>query len=237
MLTNSESTGLRGYAICTQPRSGSNLLSQYLASTDCLGYPLEYFNTPGRRALGIPDFPDEPRKQIEYILRHGATPNGVYGVKLFSFQHDLIAPTVRWTEALPQLRFVYLDRKDLLGQAISWTRAIQANQYRSTQPVQAAVSYDGRMILNNLLALIHERSRWEGYFARTGIAPLRISYEYLVADPQTHVNRLAQIVEVDGPVIIDPARVDLSIQRDSLSEEWRRRFHEEFGNADVIHMS
>src|SRR5262245_15212814 len=140
MATTSD-TNLRGYAICTQPRSGSNLLCQYLASTGRLGYPLEYFNTPGRRALGIPDYPEEPVRQIEYILHHGATPNGVYGVKLFSFQHDLIAPTVRWTEALPRLRFVYLDRKDLLGQAISWTRGIQSNQYRATQPVLAPVSY------------------------------------------------------------------------------------------------
>jgi len=65
--------GRRGYAICTHPRAGSNLLCQYLASTDRLGYPLEYFNGPGRRALGMPDFPDDPPHQAELILRRGAT--------------------------------------------------------------------------------------------------------------------------------------------------------------------
>ncbi|MGP8122502.1 MAG: Stf0 family sulfotransferase [Xanthobacteraceae bacterium] len=36
----------RGYAICTMPRSGSNFLCQLLASSGCLGRPLEYFNGP-----------------------------------------------------------------------------------------------------------------------------------------------------------------------------------------------
>jgi LPS sulfotransferase NodH len=73
---------LRGYAICTQPRSGSNLMCQYLSSTGRLGYPLEYFNGPARRALGLPNFPDSPGSQIDAILRIGATQNGIYAVKL-----------------------------------------------------------------------------------------------------------------------------------------------------------
>jgi LPS sulfotransferase NodH len=237
MTATDGALGQRGYAICTQPRSGSNLLCQYLASTDRLGYPLEYFNGPGRRALGIPDFPDEPRRQIDYILRHGATPNGVYAVKLFAFQHDLIAPTVRWSEVLPQLRFVYLERRDLLGQAISWARAIQTNQYRSTQPVQVPPAYDGRLILENLLTLVRERGRWDSYFARTGIEPVRIVCENLVANPQSEINRVAQVMDVAEPVIIDYSRVTLSVQRDSLSENWRQRFRKEYGNPDVIDVS
>lgn len=37
----------RGFAICTAPRSGSNFLSQLVASTGQLGRPREYFNGPG----------------------------------------------------------------------------------------------------------------------------------------------------------------------------------------------
>src|SRR5947209_10247439 len=87
----------RGYAICTQPRSGSNLLCQVLSSTDQLGYPLEYFNGPGRRALGLPDFPDAPELQVKAILRLGMTPNGVYGVKLFASQFAAFSARLRWT--------------------------------------------------------------------------------------------------------------------------------------------
>jgi LPS sulfotransferase NodH len=73
----------RGYAICTSGRSGSNLLCQYLSSTGVLGNPLEYFNGSGRRLLGYPEYPDEPSRQIDWILTAGATPNGIYGLKVF----------------------------------------------------------------------------------------------------------------------------------------------------------
>ncbi|HXO69239.1 MAG TPA: Stf0 family sulfotransferase, partial [Bradyrhizobium sp.] len=120
----------RGYAICTQPRSGSNLLCQFLSSTDQLGYPLEYFNGPGRRALGLPDFPDAPELQIKAVLRLGATPNGVYAVKLFASQFAAFSRGLQWMDLLPNLHFVYLTRDDLLGQAISWARALPTEQYR-----------------------------------------------------------------------------------------------------------
>ncbi|RZJ42339.1 MAG: hypothetical protein EON87_14820, partial [Brevundimonas sp.] len=99
----------RGYAICTQPRSGSNLLCQYLTSTGQLGNPLEYFNGPGRRALGLPNFPDAPDQQIVKVLTIGATANGIYAVKLFASQFEVVSHHVRWMDALPGLRLVYLS--------------------------------------------------------------------------------------------------------------------------------
>src|ERR1700687_5667641 len=101
----------RGYAICTSGRSGSNLLCQYLSSTGMLGNPLEYFNGAGRRMLGQPDYPDDPARQIDWILTAGATPNGIYGVKIFPAQFDQVEKAIRWTEMLPNLAFVLLRRR------------------------------------------------------------------------------------------------------------------------------
>jgi len=224
----------RGYAICTQPRSGSNLLCQYLSSTNRLGHPLEYFNGSGRRALGMPDYPDDPHLQVQFIRTIGATPNGVYALKLFAYQLDLVSPVLRWTALLPNLKFVCLERRDLLAQAISWVRAMQTSQFRSTQPAQGVASYDGVAVRERLLAIMRERARWEVYFARTGLAPLRITYEDVVADPGQEVRRIAELVGVGADIMIDPAQVDLTIQRDALSDEWRQRFYSEFGDPDHI---
>jgi LPS sulfotransferase NodH len=88
----------RGYAICTSGRSGSNLLCQYLSSTGMLGNPLEYFNGSGRRLLGYPEYPEDPAKQIDWILTEGATPNGIYGLKIFPAQVEQIEKSIRWAE-------------------------------------------------------------------------------------------------------------------------------------------
>jgi len=223
----------RGYAICTQPRSGSNLLCQVLSSTDQLGYPLEYFNGPGRRALGLPDFPDAPELQIKAILSIGATPNGVYAVKLFASQFAAFSRRLRWTDLLPNLHFVYLSRDDLLGQAISWARALQTEQYRSTQSVRRVAVYDAGLIRSQLMTIVRERAQWEAFFARTGIEPLRIVYERFLEDRSSYMDRVANLVDVENPAV-DQRRVDLVIQRDAVTEEWKQRFRAENGDPNVL---
>ena len=223
----------RGYAICTQPRSGSNLVCQYLASTDQLGYPLEYFNGPGRRALGLPDFPDAPELQIDAILHMGSTPNGVYAVKLFASQFATFSRSVRWTDRLPNLHFVYLSRDDLLGQAISWARALQTEQYRSTQSERRTAVYDAHLIRSQLLTIVQERARWEAFFARTGIEPLRIVYERFMKDRSHHVTLVADLMDVENPVI-DQRKIDLVLQSDAVTEQWRQRFRAERGDPNVL---
>jgi LPS sulfotransferase NodH len=209
----------KGYAICTQPRSGSNLLCQYLASTARLGHPLEY---------------DQPRLQIDAILTIGATPNGVYAVKLFASQFDAISRTLRWTDLLPNLHFVYLTRMDLLGQAISLARSLQSQQYRSTQQAQGTARYDAELIRAQLLTIIRERAQWEAYFARTGTEPLRIVYERFLQDPAKHVARVAALMGLEDAVAIDERKIDLVMQRDALSDEWRRRFHRDCGDPNIL---
>lgn len=224
---------LRGYAICTQPRSGSNLLCEYLSSTDRLGRPLEYFNGPARRELGLPDYPDDPGLQIDAILRLGTTPNGVYAVKLFASQFATFDRRVRWTERLPNLRFVYLSRDDLLGQAISWARALQTEQYRSTQRMKRTAVYDAALIRAQLAAIVQERARWEAFFARTGIFPLRITYERFLENPAGHVGLVATLVDVNGAEI-DAGKIGLVQQRDGVTEEWRHRFRTEYGDPNLM---
>ena len=60
---NTAEAAVRGYAICTAPRSGSNFLCQLLAGTGLLGRPLEYFNGPGRRYFDDPSYPDDPARR------------------------------------------------------------------------------------------------------------------------------------------------------------------------------
>jgi LPS sulfotransferase NodH len=119
---------------------------------------------PGRRELGLPDFPDAPELQMEAILRLGATPNGVYAVKLFASQFAAFSGRLRWMDLLPNLHFVYLTRDDLLGQAISWARALQTEQYRSTQPAKRPAVYDADLIRSQLTAIVRERAQRETLF-------------------------------------------------------------------------
>jgi LPS sulfotransferase NodH len=224
----------RGYAICTSGRSGSNLLCQYLSSTGMLGNPLEYFNGSGRRLLGCPDYPDEPSQQIDWILTEGATPNGIYGLKVFPAQVELVEKSIRWTELLPNLRFVLLKRRDILGQALSSVRALQTEQWRSSMPARGPARYDGAQIYARLQNAARDYARWDIFFARKAVAPTIIVYEELLADPQSAVDQIAVLFDLRGRARAASERIDLKVQRDATTEEWRARFLDEYRDRDEL---
>ena len=214
---------LRGYAICCEPRSGSNLLCSVLDSTGLLGHPTEYFNGPTRRRRGLAGYPDDPEAQLEKVLDLGATPNGVYGLKIFTYQFDEVRGT-RWAERLPRLAFVNLIREDVVGQAISLVRALQTGQWSHADPIDGREVYDFDRIDAELKRIIHSRERWSYYLGRNGLATLHLTYEAVVRSPQRAAEAVADLVGLDERAIVDMSKVNLERQSDAVSDEWRARF-------------
>jgi LPS sulfotransferase NodH len=231
---NRELEKQRGYAICTAARSGSNWLCYLLSSTGHLGHPREYFNCEARRQFDDPTYPAEPAGQFSRILTMGATPNRVYGLKVSPSQHDAISQSCAWTRLLPNLNFVWLQRRDVLGQALSAARAVQTGQFRSTVPASHPPTYDPHLIKESLVGAVRDQARWALFFARTGIVPLPVFYEDVVANPQATIDRIAELVGIRQQVVIRPDLIDLRVQRDATTEEWRARFLREEGSGDLV---
>lgn len=222
---------MRGYVICTSPRSGSNYLGQLLESTEQLGRPREYFNGPARRVLDDPTFPDAPAEQVQRILTQGATPNGVYALKAFADQWSNAASSIDLHRALPDLRFIHLRREDVLGQAISWARAVQTQQYRSTQKIVGAPIYNGPLILDRIHALAALEHYWMVYFARSDLPVLRLTYVEVAEGPSHVASRVARWMDIDA-ASVKAEEINLVIQRDDLSDGWRRQFLAEHGDPN-----
>jgi LPS sulfotransferase NodH len=218
----------KGYVICGDHRSGSTYLCQLLTSTGVLGRPKEFFSDPFV-AIEI----ERDRAALQRLLDKASTPNGIYGLKVFTQQFDVTMKS-GWPERLPGPRFVHLQRRDLLGQAMSFVRSIQTDQFRSGEAARAEPFYDGVAIAGHLARLADNEARWRRYFARNGLEPLWLTYEALVADPAAAVAAVAAYVGYGEPVEPDLSQVTVSVQRDDASEEWRRRFVAECG--DINHL-
>jgi LPS sulfotransferase NodH len=216
---------MRGYAICAEPRSGSSFLGYVLASTEVLGRPLEYFNAPAMRKIaGFGDYPEEPERQLEAVIARGATANGVYGVKVFG-NHRERMQAAGWTQRLPGLSFVRLERRDRLGQAISLVRALQTGRWTAHEEPLAEAAYDRAAIDRTLRYLDEAEARWSSYFACNDTPVLHLIYEDVAAAPQSAAEAVARLVGLAGPAQVDERRLkDAVIQRDALSEAWRARF-------------
>lgn len=207
---------LRGYALCGEARAGTTFLKELLASTGKLGEPVEWFDPSWRARIGPTD------DFIGAMLARTATPNHVYGLKIFS-SHMKAARRHQWATRLPGLSYVHIRRDDLLGQAISFARAAQTARFISDQAERRPPVYDRRSIDSALIALARGQARWDIWFARHGIAPLRLSYEQLAADPGATVSRIAALVGVEDAAI-DPAKVSATRLRDDTNADWRRRY-------------
>src|SRR5262249_31356586 len=131
-------------------------------------------------------------------------------------------------------KFVLLKRCDLLGQAISAHRAAQTKQWRATLAADRPAIYDADQIRAYLRAAAQDYARWDVFFARNGIDPTVITYEDMLAEPQACVDRVASLFGLQGQARIKAEAVDLAVQRDATTEEWRARFLGEHRNLDEL---
>jgi LPS sulfotransferase NodH len=216
-----------GILVCTSPRSGSNHLAELMASAG-LGHPLEWFG--GRRLLERPDYPRDPRAQLLRALTEGRSSSGVYAIKLFASQFAQVAKKLNLPASLPNPRYVRLTRSDLLGQAISWTRARQTRRFRSTEVSHAPPRYDGGAIAESLERILMENLAWDGWFAKNGLSFLSLTYEQIQQDPRASLEQIARLADIE-PVWGTNLQSGLEIQRDTINDEWRKRFLSEYADT------
>jgi trehalose 2-sulfotransferase len=212
-----------GYLICTTPRSGSTYLCDLLRTTGQLGNPHEYFSAWMMQRLGRPHRYGSVAEHMEFVRTHGCTPNGIFAAKIFRYNMEVLSPAAVMA-AMGHPPILFLERMDLVGQAISFARSAVTRAFRAGESDAKIPTYDPVVIRGYLEMLIRDNAAWRLWFARQGITPLHVVYEDLVVEPQAVVDRIARRMGVAESVIIDPAALRLRVQRDELNAEWRERF-------------
>src|SRR5439155_12146435 len=133
------------YTIVFTPRSGSNLLCDVLRANG-LGQPSEYFQHPlgvanaaYYRELGVS--PDDFKTFLTRLVTDKSQ-NGIFGVKLTWDHKNVLVEALRrhfgrndgLVALSPRLRWVHLQRRDKIGQAISLWRASKSGIWTSSTP-------------------------------------------------------------------------------------------------------
>ncbi len=237
------------YIICTNPRSGSWLLSEGLASTSLAGNPREWFNTmqeQQHRARWRMDHSSD--LTFEAYLRlartESTTSNGISGVKLHYSQFGELPGKMQGIEnfrqlsaaqimplLFPRARYLWLTRRNKMRQAISLFIASRTgewwkidgtpdrNQGTTTQP-----EFDAQTIARLERALVRNDAKWQAFFEETHIAPLVIEYEDLTADYNGTIVRILKWLGVpdSDTVCVPPTR--LKRQSCGRNEEWLARY-------------
>lgn len=236
------------YIICTNPRSGSWLLSEGLAATNLAGNPREWFNVLEEQAqkpvTGVSTAAETGfAAYLDHVIAKATTANGVCGIKLHYYQFIDLAQKLATLDAYRSLttagamaaafaapKYVWLTRRDKARQAISYYRACQTDEWWQidgiSRPPGSArtVDFDSRAIRKLELTLESNDNAWRQYFRANGIDPLVVDYEDLAVDYVGNVSRVLQWLGIRGSnyVAIGPPR--LKRQSDPDTERWLARY-------------
>ncbi|MBZ9670019.1 Stf0 family sulfotransferase [Mesorhizobium sp. ES1-3] len=242
-----------GYILCGTPRTGSTLLCKLLAATGTTGDPHSFYRRqdisewaedwglPARDTMGEPEF------QLAYLnaaITAGKGGTEIFGLRLMRENLDelsaildrifagLASDKARFEKAFGRVLYIHLSRENKLAQAVSLIKAQQTGLWHIA-PDGAEIErvgparephYDFERIKGEVDELEAYDMAWNTWFAQQGIAPLRIGYERLAAEPAAALLRICEALGVRAP---DAQHVRPGVAKlaDETSLDWMRRFH------------
>lgn len=226
---------MRGVAIFTEGRSGSNWLGSLTNATGLMGRSEEWLDPAYLRF--DPRTYDDLEKAV---IKKASTDNGRFAIKLFprhltwckeKFGKDFLFEIRR----KHGLEFILLERRDRIQQAISFYRARMSGVWTSRHEGKVkprAVPYSFADISQAYFQIDRSYAFWRSYLQLAGLDCRQFVYEDLQQDPQPYLEAVANYMGVQVPE--DTANSKFTIQRDSLTEEWIVRFREDAAAKGAI---
>ncbi|MFJ8140958.1 Stf0 family sulfotransferase [Streptomyces sp. NPDC096013] len=220
------------YVLASTPRCGSNMLGRALWHTGLAGFAEDYFAD----AFVLDYFErwgfdsDDPQKlAASYVRRLMAcrtSPNGVFGLRIHAGHLGSLEADPY--DILQAPRYIWIQRKDRLRQAVSYTMAEQTGvwildgTFLPEGRARAAARYGYEDIRRHLRMLDRDAAVWEDYFRRHGVTPHTVVYEDLVTDYEAGLRGCLDFLGVSAPASL-PAP-GIRRQADELTEQWVERF-------------
>lgn len=207
--------------IAMTPRTGSTHLCAILAAAAGISQPTEIFNPrevaqAEARRRGVTSF-------AEYVRSFALEPGAPFVFK--TCWHDFAPFAAHVDRLFADLTVVYLDRRDVIAQAVSMFRALASGQWhrpRGQAPGASTVGFDLADICRIMARLEAEKADWETWFSARGTAPARLFYE----DFEHDVSHALGVFSTRAGVALTraPGAQDgLDRLADAVSEDWVNR--------------
>ena len=213
------------YLICSTPRSDSHFLGHLMYASGTLGYPLEYFHPSHFAKWGRLSGRHDPLEVLQYIKKRRTSLNGCFGIKTHFAQFRHMCRLVEMEEALPGCRLIFVDRRDILSQAISLVKAKQTGAWISFHRKQREAKYEQAQIDEALVRIIDEKVSWADHLRHADNRVLRLSYEDFCEKPDRAIRSVSSHLGVETPILRQGARLP-ERQSDEQNQFWKRRYLE-----------
>jgi LPS sulfotransferase NodH len=236
----------RSYWVCATTRSGSSLLCEALRNTGLAGNPEEYFHKDDEsgwfQRFGAATFAE----YLPALFAQTSTPNGVFGAKKTMgggyFAHfvanlrklpqaraEMSVPELVHT-AFPDLRYIWITRRNKVRQAVSWWKAVQTDQWAKfsgdSPPPDQVLEFKFDAIDHLVQEAVMREASWQEYFAACDVKPYVVVYEDFVGAYEETARAILDFLAITAPDGLVFGERRLQKQADSLSDEWVRRYRD-----------
>lgn len=219
------------YIVCSTVRSGSTLLCKTLERLGGFGHPEEFFHCHTLRKLKLDNHPDDFLNYCQFIRKESADRFGIkmHWWQLFDFLR-LARQSSQFRERedleilnmlFPDLRFIYLWRRDVISQAVSAAIASQTNQWEKTSRAQkpATIKFQPWKIYEWEQSLKDQNQCWKTFFQENHLHYYEITYEDLVESFTKETTNVINHIdgELGGEQRWEAPQLEMPIQRQSNS--------------------
>ena len=232
---------LKPYIVFSNPRAGTNLFKHLMLSHD-LGFPSEI--SPKLYPIATVEDLDLTSTRDNYTapvwsrtLWYYLLKDFIKTCKTLKNIPDHTPDKTALRSAFPELKFIYLYRKDTLRQSVSMAKAQQTDvwlipQERGEELTEksAKTTYNKAQIDAALAEIQGYEKNWEAWFEKEGIQPLRVTYEQCVANPKHVIGQVAKLINADiefSEDLLEAVKQRKSYpvkQADATTNEWVKRY-------------
>ncbi len=207
-------------------RSGSSLVSEHMRASPRFtgfGEPLNFQWIRDRcEKEGLRSFGDYLRFESNRL--HSEKPGAIMGMKASYGQAMMLLRSGAIPHLFDDVRWVVIQRQDLLAQAISYAIADQTKRWHSFDTGEAVEPvYDFDDIKRRLQGFAHSYMAINTFCATFEIQPYRLRYEEFSRDPVAGAKKLAAWLGVKR-MKLDKSLVQMARQRNRDSTLFRERF-------------
>ncbi len=234
--------------ICATPRSGSTLLCEALRNTSLAGNPDEYL---GPMHVERWDKEWKTKSKIEYlekVIKQGKGENGVFGIKVMRgyWQNAIeflqsVSTLTDCSESdllnqyFPNLRYIWITRRDKVRQAVSWLKFLQGNAWywEDEEPQEIKnLEFKPGVMKEFIVQTASHETAWLEFFRKNEIHPYIVVYEDFVAAYEKTAKEIIEFLKIPHREEITFSKRKLKKQADALTEEWMQKYLEMFANTE-----
>jgi LPS sulfotransferase NodH len=214
------------YLLATTPRSGSHFVGHALASSGHYGFPLEYLNRGNldiwRHRFGV----NTDEAALTQIMRLRTGPTGLFGLKAHWSQYQAFRSHPMLTGPRGIRRIVWLTRRNVLSQAISFAIANHTGQFISGAARRGTARFDYAEVMRCARSIRNQNLKWQEYLTQTPHLPLyHAEFEKILSDKGRALAAIGHFIDPAGPGQVEPGEKTQQ-QSDDTAKVWAEKFRQ-----------